>query len=154
MNTTSIVAVRLDDVELRDDPIDPAWICEGAPVARSGQWATSADRTTTTHVWDCTAGRFDWHFGVDEIVHIVEGSVIVSSADSEPRTLRAGDRIDPSVGGPRVRAQARRPASPPVAGGAVHPEGGGPPAPDSGPLSCADLGQMGEFIIESAAMFM
>ncbi|WP_129976546.1 cupin domain-containing protein [Rhodococcus sp. Q1] len=91
MNTTSIVAVRLDDVELRDDPINPAWIHEGAPVARSGQWATSADRTTTTHVWDCTAGRFDWHFGVDEIVHIVEGSVIVSSADSEPRTLRAGD---------------------------------------------------------------
>ncbi|MCD5418590.1 cupin domain-containing protein [Rhodococcus pyridinivorans] len=91
MNTTSIVAVRLDDVELRDDPIDPAWIREGAPVARSGQWATSADRTTTTHVWDCTAGRFDWHFGVDEIVHIVEGSVIVSSADSEPRTLRTGD---------------------------------------------------------------
>ncbi|KLL95097.1 MULTISPECIES: cupin domain-containing protein [Rhodococcus] len=91
MNTTSIVAVRLDDVELRDDPINPAWIREGAPVARSGQWATSADRTTTTHVWDCTAGRFDWHFGVDEIVHIVEGSVVVSSVDSEPRTLRAGD---------------------------------------------------------------
>ncbi|MEU5843826.1 cupin domain-containing protein [Rhodococcus sp. NPDC047139] len=91
MNTTSIVAVRLDDVELREDPIDPAWIREGTPLARSGQWSTSADRSTTTHVWDCTAGRFDWHFGVDEIVHIVDGSVIVSSADTEPRMLRAGD---------------------------------------------------------------
>ena len=29
MNRTSIVAVTLDDVELREDPIDPAWIREG-----------------------------------------------------------------------------------------------------------------------------
>lgn len=91
MNRTSIVAVTIDDVELADDPINPDWIREGTPAARCGQWSTSTDRTTTTHVWDCTAGRFDWHFAVDEIVHIVEGEVTVSSADTQPRTLRAGD---------------------------------------------------------------
>ena len=91
MNRTSIVAVSLDDVELRPDPIDPEWIHDGSPVARSGQWSTGSDLTTTTHVWDCTAGRFTWHFAADEIVHIVEGSVIVSSDDADPRILRAGD---------------------------------------------------------------
>ncbi len=35
-------------------------------------------------VWDCTAGKFRWFFGGDEIVHIIEGEVIVSG-DGAPR---------------------------------------------------------------------
>jgi len=91
MKRTSVVAARLDDVELADDPINPNWIIAGDPRARCGQWSTSTDRTTTTHVWDCTAGRFNWFFAVDEIVHIVDGAVTVSADDFPARTLRAGD---------------------------------------------------------------
>ncbi|KVD70619.1 hypothetical protein WS62_12040 [Burkholderia sp. ABCPW 14] len=84
-------AVRLDDVVLQPSPIDPAWILEGNPVARSGQWSCSPDSTTSMWVWDCTAGRFNWHFDCDETIHVIEGEVIVTSEGHEPRTLRAGD---------------------------------------------------------------
>jgi uncharacterized protein len=90
MATPVFESVRLDDVLLKPDPIDPAWILEGQPVARSGIWSQSRDTTTTSWVWDCTAGRFNWYFEADETVVIIEGEVIVTSEGQEPRVLRAG----------------------------------------------------------------
>jgi uncharacterized cupin superfamily protein len=72
-------------------PIERAWILDGSPVARAGEIARSTDGTTVSLVWDCTAGTFSWHFGVDETVHIVEGEVEVSADGFAPRILRAGD---------------------------------------------------------------
>ena len=37
MTSPVFESVRLDDVLLEPDPIDPAWILEGNPVARSGR---------------------------------------------------------------------------------------------------------------------
>ena len=91
MAEQSIEAVRLSEVLLQDSPIDPDWIIEGEPHARVAEWSRSIDGTTTTNVWDCTAGRFRWYFSVDEIVHIMDGSVTVSSDDHPERTLVAGD---------------------------------------------------------------
>ena len=91
MTERSIEAVRLSEVVLKPDPIDPDWIIDGRPEARSAEWSRSTDGTTTTNVWDCTAGRFRWFFAVDEIVHIMDGSVTVSSDDHPARTLVAGD---------------------------------------------------------------
>ena len=51
----------------------------------------SADGTCVTVIWDCTAGLFEWHFGVDETVHIIEGEVTVADARGVERTLRPGD---------------------------------------------------------------
>ncbi|MGK2887686.1 MAG: cupin domain-containing protein [Rhodococcus sp. (in: high G+C Gram-positive bacteria)] len=91
MSERSIEAVRLSEVLLHADPIDSDWILDGQPEARSAEWSRSVDGTTTTNVWDCTAGRFRWFFAVDEIVHIMDGSVTVSSEDHPARTLVAGD---------------------------------------------------------------
>ncbi|SAK86809.1 cupin [Caballeronia hypogeia] len=91
MTNPTFESVRLDDVVLKPDPIDPAWILEGNPVARSGQWSQSRDTTTSYWVWDCTAGRFNWYFDSDETVYVMEGEVIVASDGQEPRSLRAGD---------------------------------------------------------------
>ncbi|MBY4130020.1 DUF861 domain-containing protein [Rhodococcus fascians] len=91
MTMSTIEAVRLGDIALADSPIEPTWILEGSPHARVAEWSKSTDGTTTTNVWDCTAGRFRWFFSVDEIVHIMDGSVTVSSDDHAPRTLVAGD---------------------------------------------------------------
>ncbi|XVX18578.1 cupin domain-containing protein [Actinomycetota bacterium] len=77
--------------DLTDDPISPDWIREGAPVARSSQWADTTDGRGTMHVWSCTAGTFDWHFGADEIVVIVEGEVEVTDDAGRTTTLRVGD---------------------------------------------------------------
>ncbi|MGA9872622.1 MAG: cupin domain-containing protein [Rhodococcus sp. (in: high G+C Gram-positive bacteria)] len=91
MTARSIEAVRLSEIVLQPSPIEPTWILEGRPEARMAEWSRSLDSTTTTNVWDCTAGRFRWYFAVDEIVHIMDGSVTVSSDDHPTHTLEAGD---------------------------------------------------------------
>lgn len=80
-----------NQVKLKASPINPAWILEGAPVARNAVLSRSEDTTACTIFWDCTAGKFNWHYEFDETVHILEGSVIVSSENSPPKRLVAGD---------------------------------------------------------------
>ena len=58
-------------------PIDPSWIKDGAPVARSVTLSKSPDSLLTAGLWDCTAGTFTWIFRRDEIVHVLEGEVRV-----------------------------------------------------------------------------
>jgi uncharacterized protein len=58
-------------------PIEPGWIKEGAPIARSVTLSRSPDTLLTAGLWDCTAGTFTWIFRRDEIVHILEGEVRV-----------------------------------------------------------------------------
>jgi uncharacterized cupin superfamily protein len=67
--------------DLLPQPIDPSWIKEGTPMARALTLTESPDGLLTTGIWDCTAGRFTWIFGTDEIVHILEGEVTVVDGD-------------------------------------------------------------------------
>jgi uncharacterized protein len=76
---------------LDPDPIPPDWILEGQPVARSKRLVGSSDDLSSTHMWDCTAGRFNWFYTVDEVIHVLEGSVIVEDAMGERRQLQPGD---------------------------------------------------------------
>jgi len=71
--------------------IDPDWILEGTPEARVAQIAEGSDAGATMAVWDCTAGRFNWYFGCEEAVFILEGGVTVTGPDGEVRELTAGD---------------------------------------------------------------
>lgn len=87
----AIVAASIDTVAMKPAPINPAWVLDGTPVARAGEIARSSDGTTISAVWDCTAGTFNWYFGVDETVHIVEGEVEVTADGFGPRILRPGD---------------------------------------------------------------
>lgn len=75
---------------LGDSPIEPTWILEGRPVARALNLTKAHDKNLSCGLWDCTAGTFKWIFRCDEIVHILEGEVIVQD-DAGPRTLRPGD---------------------------------------------------------------
>lgn len=87
-------AIRTGDgrrVDLDPMPITPEHILDGEPVARSTQLTESDCGGLSTHLWDCTAGRFHWYFGVDEIVHIVEGEVRVTDDDGALHVLAAGD---------------------------------------------------------------
>jgi uncharacterized cupin superfamily protein len=77
--------------DLKPDPIPADWVLEGQPVARSKLLVGSSDDMASTHMWDCTAGRFNWFYTVDEVIHVVEGSVIVEDAAGERRHLQPGD---------------------------------------------------------------
>lgn len=80
-----------DSIFLKSAPIDPSWVLSGAPRARSGLHSASRDDSSSTSVWDCTAGSFRWSFGWDETVLILDGSVKVTSPQGEIKVLERGD---------------------------------------------------------------
>jgi len=84
-------ALRHDAHGLGPAPIPRAWIREGNPVARNKRLAGSSDDMASTYMWDCTAGRFDWLYDTDEVMHVLEGSVIIEDAGGTRKRLQAGD---------------------------------------------------------------
>jgi hypothetical protein len=77
--------------ELQPDPIPREWILEGNPIARRKRLVGSSDNMASTHMWDCTAGLFNWYYGSDEVIYVLEGSVIVEDNAGVRRRLGAGD---------------------------------------------------------------
>lgn len=86
-----LTLARLEGLDLPPAPINPDWVLDGDPQARAVQIARGQDRYATLSVWDCTQGRFNWYFGCDEAVYILEGAVTVTGPDGEVRKLTAGD---------------------------------------------------------------
>lgn len=86
------ILVSSSKVPLTDSPIPQSWILEGTPAARSRVLATSDDNSTMTMVWDCTAGRFNWFYNLDEIVSVVAGGMTLTD-HSGVRQVTAGDVI-------------------------------------------------------------
>ena len=80
-------------VKLNPSPIHKAWILEGNPVARNKVLSSSADGAASTLIWDCTAGRFNWFYDIDETIYVLEGSVIVKDPAKAPRRLATGDTV-------------------------------------------------------------
>lgn len=91
MSIEGAQALRHDAHGLVPSPIPQAWILEGNPTARSKRLAVSTDQLATTWMWDCTAGRFNWFYDDDEVVHLLEGSVIIEDAAGVQKHLQAGD---------------------------------------------------------------
>jgi uncharacterized cupin superfamily protein len=79
------------DIELAADPICPHWVIDGKPQARSRRLAQSADGTASVMAWSCSSGRFNWHYTVDETVHIISGEVFVTDEKGGARRLGPGD---------------------------------------------------------------
>lgn len=84
------VFAQIDTLALTDAPIEPGWVLSGQPRARSARHSTNTDGWASTHVWECSAGRFRWHFGVEETVLVLEGEVHVTDAAGRTQVLRAG----------------------------------------------------------------
>jgi uncharacterized protein len=81
------------DVDLKPSPIEPSWIIEGNPEARSHQLSASADGTATTLIWSCTEGKFNWYYDVEETIMILEGSIVLESEGMPPKRYGVGDVI-------------------------------------------------------------
>jgi uncharacterized cupin superfamily protein len=74
-------------------PIRAQWILEGAPSAQYKVLSTSTDGTAKTIIWDCTAGRFNWFYDMDETVYVLEGSVVIKDGAGSIRRVAAGETI-------------------------------------------------------------
>ena len=79
--------------DLAPAPLDPTWIVDGDPHPRSRPLALDRDRTISATLWDCTTGRFDWHYGPDEIVEILAGEAELTFPSGVITPIRAGDMI-------------------------------------------------------------
>ena len=66
------------------------WISK--PIARNKFLSRSADDTACTYIWDCTAGKFNWHYEVDETVYVLEGRVVINDPTGNSRTLKPATR--------------------------------------------------------------
>jgi uncharacterized cupin superfamily protein len=54
-------------------PINRDWIVEGTPEATGCPVFETSDQGANVHEWQSTRGRFVWHYGIDEIVYVIEG---------------------------------------------------------------------------------
>jgi uncharacterized protein len=87
----SVVIAAAAAASLEPAPISPDWILDGRPEARSKILAKSQDGTSYIMVWECTAGRFSWHYHEDETVVVISGEVFVTNDKGEERRLGPGD---------------------------------------------------------------
>jgi uncharacterized cupin superfamily protein len=87
----SIVIADPATVSLEPAPIRAEWIVEGTPEARARELARSDDGTSVVVAWSCSAGRFNWHYSVDETVHVISGEVFVTNGEGQERRLGPGD---------------------------------------------------------------
>ena len=87
-----IVAAH-SNIPLRPAPINPDWIIEGNPTASAATVSRSSDKLASTVVWECTEGKFNWHYDIDETILILEGSIMVESDEMKPTRYGPGDIV-------------------------------------------------------------
>src|SRR5579872_1090867 len=92
MAQNAIEAANLQ-VKLFPSPIEPSWVIEGKPRARSCLLSRSSDGTDWTVVWECTEGKFNWYYRLDETILILEGSIILENDTLPPTRYGVGDVI-------------------------------------------------------------
>jgi uncharacterized cupin superfamily protein len=93
MSVESVSKLGVARLGMTPSPIYGDWILEGTPVARNSVLSSSADGGASTVMWDCTAGRFNWFYGGEETIYVIEGSVIIKDGAGVARRLSAGDTI-------------------------------------------------------------
>jgi uncharacterized protein len=81
------------EMVLDPSPIEPSWVIEGYPEARSRLLSTSACNTAKTLIWSCTEGKFNWYYDFDETIVILEGSIVLESEHMPPKRYGVGDVI-------------------------------------------------------------
>ena len=76
---------------LQPQEVDPTWIKSGEPRFRVSETFALPHSKLSTGLWSCDGpALFDWTFGVDETVHILEGEVEIQYL-GKTMVLKAGD---------------------------------------------------------------
>src|SRR5271169_2633108 len=87
----AIVTAIPSTVDLQPEPIPPEWILSGTPEARSQTLVRSDDWASHIVVWDCTPGRFTWHYSSDEVLLVVSGEAFLLNEKGEECRFGPGD---------------------------------------------------------------
>jgi uncharacterized protein len=86
-----LIEAAAASADLEPAPISPKWILAGTPQARSKTLAKSHDGTSAIVVWECTAGRFDWHYSEEELAVVINGEAFITNEKGAERRLGQGD---------------------------------------------------------------
>jgi uncharacterized cupin superfamily protein len=89
----SIVIAAAATADLAPTPVSPDWVLHGTPKTRSTELARSHDRTAHSMVWECTAGRFNWHYNKDETLVVISGEAFITNEQGDERRLGPGDIV-------------------------------------------------------------
>src|ERR1700694_428159 len=89
----ALIEVASTASNLAPRPIEPSWIIEGNPVAQGAVLSTSTDGLASTIVWQCSEGKFNWHYDFDETILILEGSIVLENDAMPPTRYGPGDVI-------------------------------------------------------------
>jgi uncharacterized protein len=89
----SVLIAAADTADLNATPIARDWILDGKPETRSKELARSHDRTSHVMVWDCTAGRFNWHYNKDETLVVISGEAFINDQNGGERRIGPGDIV-------------------------------------------------------------
>jgi len=89
----SIVIAAAATADLEPAPVSPDWVLNGTPKTRSKELARSHDLTSYVMVWDCTAGRFNWHYSKDETLVVISGEAFITNEKGDERRLGPGDIV-------------------------------------------------------------
>jgi uncharacterized protein len=82
---------RRERHELHPVTVDSSWVISGSPVFRANVFQQSRHAATLSGVWECVGpAKFEWRYGVDESIYILEGAVEIEYLGRKIR-LVAGD---------------------------------------------------------------
>jgi len=87
----SIVRITPASVDLKPSPIRLEWILDGNPMASYKEVASSRDRMSQLLVWECSTGRFMWHYKKDESLVVISGEAFLTTEDGHELRLGPGD---------------------------------------------------------------
>jgi uncharacterized cupin superfamily protein len=93
MISHALIEVANTAASLTPSPIEPSWIIEGNPVAQSSVLLKSADGLAQIIVWECSEGKFNWYYDLEETLLILEGSVVLEGDTISPTRYGPGDII-------------------------------------------------------------
>ena len=71
--------------------MSPDSVLSGKPASRSKVLVRSRDYAAHIMIWECTAGRFNWHYLQDESVFVVSGEAFMINENGEESRFATGD---------------------------------------------------------------
>ena len=80
-------------IGLEPEPIPRDWILSGAPQASAKMLMRGRDWLQSIVVWECTPGRFNWHYNKDETLFVVAGHATLTNERGEEREFGPGDTV-------------------------------------------------------------
>jgi uncharacterized protein len=80
-------------IPLEPAPVKRDWVLGGTPEATAKTLYRSRDWLQTIVVWECTPGRFKWHYSKEEVLFIIAGHAVLTNERGEEREFGPGDTV-------------------------------------------------------------